>query len=185
MKDCFFISPQINVHMKSLHKLLPKTVLYKNMLKSAIRYTGLAELDVLLNPVPVTKIRRSVAHPKPVQGSNRKEEEEEDEEEDEEDQMEHQSSGEPVPGASHDNASDGEEISDKAISERQHSFEEDAKEEEVSGSEEELSASGEDIIQQLLTKVTLTNGSAGFSNIFICRMWDTRSLQTGCTTWGR
>lgn len=176
MKDCYFISPQINVHLKSLHKLLPKTALYKNMLKSTIRYTGLAELDVL------TKIHRSVAHPKPVQGSNHKEEEEEDEEqveeEDEEDETEHQSSGEPVPGASHDNASDGEEISDKAISERQHSFEEDAK-------EEELSVSGEDIIQQLLTKVTLTNGSAGFSNIFICRMWDTRSLQTGCTTWGR
>ena len=53
--DCFFISPQINIHLRSAHKLKPATALYENMLKAARRYTGLKELDVLLRTSPASK----------------------------------------------------------------------------------------------------------------------------------
>lgn len=50
--NCFFISPQINVHLKSSHKIKPGTALYNNMLKDARVYTGLQELQVLLRTPP-------------------------------------------------------------------------------------------------------------------------------------
>ena len=60
VSNCFFISPQINVHLKSSHKLKPGTALYNNMLKDARVYTGLQELP------PVDSASASVSAPAPV-----------------------------------------------------------------------------------------------------------------------
>ena len=52
VSNCFFISPQINIHLTSSHKRKPGSVLYNHMLKDARVYTGLQELQVLLRTPP-------------------------------------------------------------------------------------------------------------------------------------
>ena len=63
VSNCFFISPQINVHLKSSHKRKPGSALCNNMLKDARVYTGLQELDVLLRTPPPVAVPLSVLVP--------------------------------------------------------------------------------------------------------------------------